>query len=204
MSMAEKVKNMNVLDMSNSYGAIQFRERTATREGQNPVEIYGSSKADAEAALNEYQNLMRPAQAKALREALVALDQKTKRTKENETDLTLQLKIYLSELQKLPGDIALDVINNWRGTFFPAWGEIYDAIVADPRMTLRRRRIRALMDFITGEPEKPRKPVTPEQIERNWNEWNAGLKAEQNAEKTFWTAERLAQFRERFDRKVGA
>lgn len=157
----------NPLDTSDSYGAIRFVKPTITEQGHSPVQISGSSRADARAALAEYQNLMRPAPDDALRKALVALHVKTIRRAESEKDSNLALKIYLVELKRYPGDIALDTLATWRSKFFPAWPELREAIERDWRFVERSQRIRALFDYLDGISEqRPAEKPTAEQHAR--------------------------------------
>lgn len=140
-------------------------------QGENPFQISSSSKLDAEAALREAERWLRPLPEKELRRELVALHLKTVSQKTAGADLDLQLEIYLSELQKFPGDITRDVLRRWSGKFFPAFAELREAIATDRRNGERRLRIAALRLFLDGDKEdKPKgKPPTDEQMKRARN-----------------------------------
>lgn len=117
---------------------------------------------------------------------------KTVSAKAAETDLDLTLEIYLHELQNFPGDVVRDALRRWAGKFFPAWAELREILLSDPRIKARTQRINALSAFLNGRQEQQpeRIPPTQAQIDRNaaYAKRLSGL-----AETTFYDAEKLAR-----------
>lgn len=137
-------------------------------QGENPYQIESRSRSDAEAAFRELQAWMRPLPEARMFGALGELYIRTARRGEGETDKEALFRIYARDLAAYPGDVTLSAITGYRGTFFPALGELQEIIERDSRIRERRLRLEAFRAFLTGEPEKPKgPPPTAEQIERN-------------------------------------
>lgn len=116
---------------------------------------------DARSALIEAQGWLRPASAEALTRALSELYLRTARRAEEKIDRQAIIKLYARELSAYPGDIALDGIRRYRGTFFPALDELRGPIEGDARMADRRLRIGALEGFVSSWGVTPPKPKNP-------------------------------------------
>ena len=125
----------------------------------------GTSLSLARSALKEAEQTLMPASEFDLRKELLLLHVKTLRRAEKDVDTRLQLEVYAEELRELPGDIVLSILRNWRGKWWPALVEIQDATCADNRFIDRKRKLRALRDYIIN-PPKPKEYVTAEQVEQ--------------------------------------
>lgn len=152
-----------------SYGACSVRRKTATVQGESPILIESSSRADAEAALREIDHWLAPLPEKRMYGLLGELYLKTARRTERDDDKEGLFRLYARELARYPGDLLANYINNYRGTFFPVLAEIQNAMERDWRFAERRRRREALCAFLGGEQcDEPRRSrPTTEQIRRN-------------------------------------
>lgn len=107
-----------------------------------------ASSADLPAALSVVQESLYPASREQIEEWLAELSVKTARRKESGNEAELALSVYTSHLRDYPADAVRQVLQSYRGTWFPTWGELANALdeFVEPRHMIRDR----LMDMIDG------------------------------------------------------
>lgn len=105
-----------------------------------------SSSADIEAALKVAQESLFPAPHEQIEAWLAELAVKTSRRKASEMGSELAVSVYANHLREYPADAVRHVLANYRGTWFPAWGELADRLdeFVEPRLMIRDR----LMDML--------------------------------------------------------
>jgi len=157
--------------------------------------------SDAQSALREIQNWMRPASMESLVRALSELYLTTARAGEGSEDRKAVVALYARKLRDYPADIALDAVTHCRSKFFPAFEELREAVLTDKRFAVRRQKMRALELFVNGEPVSEHKPPTEEQIARMRAHFGGDQPKERTEPDPFWTEERQAAFRKRYGLK---
>jgi hypothetical protein len=121
----------------------------------------GSSN-DLPAALAVANESLRPAPIEAIEEWLARLSVKTARRKDTANGDELALSVYTDHLRAYPGDAVRHVLSNYRGTWFPTWGELADLLdeFTEPRLMIRDR----LAEMLQGKPETITEAPTLEQL----------------------------------------
>lgn len=92
--------------------------------------------------LRDLEYAMKPATEEEMTKELVRLSLMTKGAAREEGMAEMQLAAYIEELSAYPGDLMREVLRGWRGTFWPAWGEL--AAELDRRVAPRYARLHAL------------------------------------------------------------
>ena len=140
-----------------------------TIKGENPIDVTAGAKKDVLAALSEVKRWMGPAPPEEILVALGELYMGSVKSNEQSDDRKAKFKLYLRELRKFPGDIALGAVKAWRGKHFPGLAELVNVIILDRRWRQRRRLFEALTKCLEDwdKPKCSRKPVTKEQIARS-------------------------------------
>lgn len=122
------------------------------------------SLSDARQALVEAQRWLGPAVEETLQRALGELYIRTARRAEEAAERKALLRLYARELSALPGDLVLEAIRAYRGTFFPALDELRGPVERSGRLRERRLKIAAIREFLNAPEEKPvRRAPTDEQ-----------------------------------------
>lgn len=123
-------------------GEATFRQRATS------LTVNIASSADLKAALAVIREALYPASVEQIEEWLAALSVKTARRRESGGEAELALSVYTGHLREYPGDAVREVLHAYRGTWFPTWGELADALdeLVEPRRMIRDR----LMDLIDG------------------------------------------------------
>ena len=93
-----------------------------------------------------------PAPDETLGVWLSELSIKTARRKTSETGADMALAVYTNHLRAYPADVVRHVLANYRGTWFPTWGELADQLdeLTEVRAMIRDR----LLDIIEGRSAK--------------------------------------------------
>lgn len=115
------------------------------------------------AALRVAQESLLPAPDELIEEWVAELSVKTVRRKESAAGSELALSVYREQLRQYPADAVRHVLFAYRGTWFPAWGELADALdeFVEPRTMIRDR----LAAMLAGKAHEPSKPSAASRIE---------------------------------------
>jgi hypothetical protein len=148
------VKTETVFPMTE--GDTTFRQRATS------LRVSLGSSNDLPAALAVANESLRPAPIEAIEEWLARLSVKTARRKDTANGDELALSVYTDHLRAYPGDAVRHVLSNYRGTWFPTWGELADLLdeFTEPRLMIRDR----LAEMLQGKPETITEAPTLEQL----------------------------------------
>lgn len=121
--------------------------------GQNPYIVTAANSDDAKQALAVIEDWMEPALLDRLIVEIGELYYRTRREKETDASKEVVIALYARELHKLPADITIEAIQNFRGVFFPALDVIRVPIETDVRLRERKARAKALRAFLVNGPD---------------------------------------------------
>lgn len=95
---------------------------------------------------------MLPAPVELIEDWLARVSVKTARRKDSAHGDELALSVYTNHLRAYPADVVRHVLANYRGTWFPTWGELADQLdeLTEVRAMIRDR----LLDIIEGRSAK--------------------------------------------------
>lgn len=119
----------------------------------------GADKAQAAKIIGA---LLAPAKDEEIHLWLADLSAVTARRSEGEAEGVLTLAAYTDRLSKYPGDIVRHVLREWRGKWFPTWGELYEEAEA---LTKERIALRDRMQAIMAVTSAPQIENTPKSQE---------------------------------------
>lgn len=163
-----------------TYGKCSIGRRMVTLTGENPITVSSPVRSDVEAALRECRQWLAPAPRERILAWLSELYLKTVRAASSDDDFKARLEIYARELARFPADVVCDVLQRWRGNFFPTWAELADALERDRRLIVRTQIASALTEFLRSPPGAARKgnPVTADFIESTRRKYGFDRKPE--------------------------
>ena len=120
------------------------------------------SQSDLPAALRVAQESLLPARVGAIEEWLACVSVKTARRKDSAQGDELALSVYTAHLSDYPADVVRFVLTNYRGQWFPTWGELADRLdeYTDPRLMIRDR----LSDMLRGKSQEITEAPTLDQF----------------------------------------
>ena len=125
---------------------------TTFRQRPTSLTVSLGSSNDLAAALAVANESLRPAPVEAIEEWLARLSVKTARRKDSAQGDELALSVYTDHLRAYPADAVRFVLTNYRGQWFPTWGELAERLdeYTDPRLMIRDR----LEDMARGKPQE--------------------------------------------------
>ena len=127
-------------------GDATFRQRPTS------LTVNLDSSADLRAALSVMVEALYPASVDLIEEWLAALSVKTARRRASELGAELALSVYTAHLRDYPADAVRQVLGDYRGQWFPTWGELAERLdeLTDTRLMIRDH----LLDLIEGRAPK--------------------------------------------------
>lgn len=125
---------------------------TTFRQRPTSLTVNLDSSADLAAALKAANEALFPAADDLLEEWVAALSAKTARRRTSSGGAEAALSVYVGHLRQYPADAVRCVVLNFRGKWFPTWGELAERLdeLTEPRLMIRDR----LVDLIEGRQSK--------------------------------------------------
>lgn len=119
-------------------GDSTFRQRPTS------LKVNIASSADVPAALKAINESLMPASEEQLEVWLAELAVKTARRKSSDIGAEMAVSVYVAGLSKYPADTVRHVLTNYRGQWWPTWGELADRLdeLAEPRIMIRDHLLR--------------------------------------------------------------
>ena len=144
-----------VLSKMSSLGvhcSVEMETVFPTKEDEDPtfrqrptsLKVNIDSSADVPAALKAIHESLMPASEEQLEVWLAELAVKTARRKSSDVGAEMAVSVYVAGLSKYPADTVRHVLTNYRGKWWPTWGELADRLdeLAEPRVMMRDHLLR--------------------------------------------------------------